>query len=138
MDRLPTLKHEATDGRWELIRDAVVFQVKLALDAFRDFAFAPLSITAAVIDLITGGSHPGRYFYAVLALGGKTESWINLFGVPRLEGRHELTTQGPTVDSLVRQVESLVVEQYERGGLTSSAKDAIDRSLNAISRKGGQ
>jgi hypothetical protein len=135
MDRLPTLTREETDGRWELIRDAVVFQIKLAMDALRDFAFAPISITAAVVDLITGGSNPGRYFYAVLALGGKTESWINLFGAPRLEGRNELTTQGQTIDSLVRQVEGLVVEQYERGGLTSSAKEAIDRSLDAISRK---
>ena len=138
MDRLPTLTHEVTDGRWELIRDVVVFQIKLALDAFRDLLFAPLSIAAAVMDLITGGDHPGRYFYAVLALGGKTEGWINLFGAPRLEGHHQLTPQGQTIDSLVKQVEGLVVEQYERGGLTSSAKDAIDRSLNAISRKGGQ
>lgn len=135
MDSLPTLTHEETDGRWELIRDVVVFQVKLALDALRDFAFAPLSITAAVVDLITGGSNPGRYFYAVLALGGKTEGWINLFGAPRLEGGSQLTSEGPTIDSLVKQVEGLVVEQYERGGLTSSAKEAIDRSLDAISRK---
>jgi hypothetical protein len=135
MDSLPTLTHEETDGRWELIRDAIVFQIKLALDAFRDLAFSPISITAAVVDLITGGNNPGRYFYAVLALGGKTESWINLFGAPRLEGRNELTAQGQTIDSLVKQVESLVVEQYERGGLTSSAKEAIDRSLDAISRK---
>lgn len=135
MDRLPTLTYEESDGRWELIRDAVVFQVKLALDALRDFAFAPISIAAAVVDLITGGSNPGRYFYAVLALGGKTESWINLFGAPRLEGRNELTGQAQTIDSLVKQVEGLVVEQYEKGGLTTSAKEAIDRSLDAISRK---
>ncbi len=137
MDRLPTISHAESDGRWELIRDAIVFQVKLAIDAVRDLLFSPLSIAAAVIDLITGGEHPGRYFYAVLAAGGRTEGWINLFGAPNRTNGHELTSGGgPTVDSFIKQIEGLVVEQYERGGLTASAKEAIDRSLNTIARKG--
>ena len=41
------------------------------------------------------------------------------------------------MDSLVAQVERLMVDQYERGGVTASAKQAIDRSLDAISRKTG-
>jgi len=119
-----------------LIRDAIVFQVKLAIDAVRDLLFSPLSIAAAVIDLITGGEHPGRYFYAVLAAGGRTEGWINLFGAPSRTNGHELASGGPTVDLFIKQIEGLVVEQYERGGLTASAKEAIDRSLNTIARKG--
>ena len=136
MDSLPAISHADSDGRWKLIRDLIVFQVKLGLDGLRDLLFSPLSITAAVIDLITGGEHPGRYFYAVLAAGGRTEGWINLFGAPNQTEGHELATRGPTVDSFIRQVEGLVVEQYERGGLTASAKEAIDRSLDAIARKG--
>lgn len=136
MDRLPAISHAESDGRWELIRDVIIFQVKLGIDAFRDFIFSPLSIVAAVIDLITGGEHPGRRFYAVLAAGGRTEGWINLFGAPNRSEGHELATRGITVDSFIKQVEGLVVEQYERGGLTASAKEAIDRSLDAIARKG--
>jgi len=137
MGRLPTISHADSDGRWELIRDLVVFQVKLGLDAFRDLVFSPLSIAAAVIDLITGGEHPGRLFYSVLAAGGRTEGWINLFGAPNRTGGHELAANSRTVDSLIRQVEGLVVDQYERGGLTASAKEAIDRSLDTIGRKDG-
>lgn len=133
---LPTISHQESDGRWQLVRDIVVFQIKLALDGLRDLMFSPLSIAAGVIDLITGGRRPGRYFYKVLALGGRTEGWINLFGAPNLPDRHELSSRGPTIDSLVAQVEGLVVEQYERGGLTASAKEAIDRSLDTISRRG--
>ncbi|TFG66554.1 MAG: hypothetical protein E4H28_01625 [Gemmatimonadales bacterium] len=136
MDRLPTISHAESDGRWELIRDLVTFQVKLGLDALRDFVFSPLSIAAAVLDLITGGQHPGRTFHAVLAAGERTESWINLFGAPNRTEGHELSARGPTVDSYIRQVEGLVVEQYERGGITASAKEAIDRSLDKIARKG--
>ena len=136
MDRLPTISRSETDGRWELIRDVIVFQVKLALDALRDLVFSPLSIVAALIDLTTGGAHPGRYFYAVLAAAGRTEGWINLFGAPNQSQGHELAARDTTVDSFIKQVERLVVEQYERGGLTASAKEAIDRSLDAIARKG--
>lgn len=136
MDRLPTISHADADGRWELIRDLVVFQIKLGLDALRDLVFSPLSIAAAIFDLITGGENPGRAFYAVLAAGGRTEGWINLFGAPSQTDGHSLASGGTTVDSFVKQIEVLVVEQYERGGLTASAKEAIDRSLNTIGRKG--
>jgi len=133
---LPTIARDETHGRWHLVRDIVVFQVKLALDGLRDFVFSPLSIVAGVIDLITGGDQPGRRFYRVLALGGRTEGWINLFGAPSVPGHPELSESGRSIDTVVKQVEGLVVEQYERGGLTASAKEAIDRSLDKISRKG--
>jgi hypothetical protein len=122
--------------RWVFLRDVLVFQMKLFLDAVRDLMLSPVSIIAGVIDLISGHEPLGRYFYRVLTFGGRTETWINLFGKP---GR----TQEPggdesiTIDSLVAQVERLVVDQYERGGVTASAKQAIDRSLDAISRKTG-
>ena len=35
------------------------------------------------------------------------------------------------------RVENLIVEQYERGGMTATAKDAIDRSLDAFAPKSG-
>ena len=34
------------------LRHLVVFQLKLALDALRDFAFSPLSIVAFVLDAL--------------------------------------------------------------------------------------
>jgi hypothetical protein len=122
--------------RWEFLRDVLVFQMKLFLDAIRDLMLSPVSIVAGVIDLISGHEPPGRYFYRVLAFGGRTETWINLFGKP---GRPDEPggDESITIDSLVGQVERLVVDQYERGGVTASAKQAIDRSLDAISRKAG-
>ncbi len=122
--------------RWEFLRDVLVFQVKLLLDAVRDLVLSLVSIVAGVIDLISGDEPPGRYFYRLVAFGGRTDTWINLFGMP---GRpDELgSDEDVTVDSLVAQVQRLMVDQYERGGVTASAKQAIDRSLDAISRKTG-
>jgi hypothetical protein len=123
-------------NRWEFLRDVLVFQVKLLLDAVRDLVLSPVSIAAGVIDLISGDEPPGRHFYRLVAFGGRTDTWINLFGMP---GRPEEPDgdESVTIDSLVAQVERLMVDQYERGGITASAKQAIDRTLNAISRKTG-
>jgi hypothetical protein len=113
--------------RWELIRDLLAFQLKLAADALRDFVISPIALVAGVIDLVRGGARTGELFQAVLAAGRRSERIINLFGEESLaEGEKS------SIDALVGRFEKLVVEQYEKGGVTASAKAAIDRSLDAI------
>ena len=127
--------HGAT--RWELIRDIAVFQLKVGIDALRDLALVPVSLVAGLVDLVSGGDRPGRLFYDVLEAGRRTEDWINLFGDLDNEptSQKEGQAEEPVIDSVVARLENLIVEQYERGGMTASAKDAIDRSLNAFSSK---
>lgn len=44
---------------------------------------------------------------------------------------------GPaSIDALAERLERVLVEQVERGGVTASAKAAIDRSLDALSGSG--
>ncbi len=135
MDASHTPQRRAT--RWELIRDIAVFQLKVGVDALRDLALVPVSLVAGALDLISGGEKPGRLFYDVLDAGRRTEDWINLFG--DLHGHRSSQTRGhldaaqDTVDSVVARLENLIVEQYERGGMTATAKNAIDRSLDAFS-----
>jgi len=137
MNRLrPDESHLESDERWAFLRDVIVFQLKLLLDAVRDVVLSPISIAAGLADLVTGGDRPGRYFYRVLAVGRSSDGWINLFGESEPGATRAIASrETPTVDSLVNHVERLIVEQYERGGVTASAKEAIDRSLNTIGRK---
>jgi hypothetical protein len=123
--------------RWELIRDVLVLQVKLAVDALRDLILSPLSLVAGVLDLLTGGQQPGRLFYPLLVAARRTEQLINLFG----EADHVMprpvaspSTDPVSIDAFVARFERTLVEQYQRGGVTASAKAAIDRSLDALSR----
>jgi hypothetical protein len=116
------------EGRWAFIRDLVMFQVKLLLDALRDIVLSPISIVVGLIDLASGDDPPGRNFNRLLAVGRRSDSWINLFGEQRHEG------EGEGVDSLVSHLERLLVDQVERGGVTASAKEAIDRSLDRGTR----
>jgi hypothetical protein len=69
--------------KWVVLRDLAIFQVKLALDGLKDIAFMPLSIMAAALDVFFPGPRVGHRFYAVLALGEKVDSWLNLFGAAR-------------------------------------------------------
>ena len=121
----------ASQDRWRLIRDVLVFQLKLGLDAIRDLVLLPISAFAALLDLLQGGKPTGRIFYSVFALGRRSDVWINLFdthgeSIGNPEGDQTM------VDTLVGQIEGLILEQYDRGGVTASAKEAVDCLLDNI------
>jgi hypothetical protein len=129
----------ASSNRWQLIRDIAVFQLKLGLDALRDLVLSPISLIAGIIDLFAGGERAGRHFYSVLVAGRRTEAWINLFGeLDRAAPSGEAAdgAERASVDAIVERMERLLVEQYERGGVTASAKTAIDHGLDALGRRG--
>lgn len=123
-----------SEGRWQFIRDVAVFQLKLLLDAFRDVVLSPASIVAGLLDLLSGDDPPGRYFQRLLAVGRRSDAWINLFGTGRRAGAEEGEANVQSLDSLVSHVERVLVEQVERGGVTAAAKEAIDRSIDRVAR----
>ena len=131
LDPPPAELAEPADTRWKLIRDVAVFQVKLAADALRDLALSPVSLVAAALDLLTRGEQPGRRFYDVVRTGRRTEEWINLFGADHSDKSFEEPSPA-SLDALVARVEELVVGDHERGGVSASVKNTVDRSLDAI------
>jgi hypothetical protein len=138
-DLRPVEANSAPSSRWQLIRDLAVFQMKLGLDALRDVMLSPISLIAGIVDLFLSGEQAGKRFYSVLVAGRRTEAWINLFGeLDRVEPRGEAAegAERASVDAIVERMERLLVEQYERGGVTASAKTAIDRGLDALGRRG--
>jgi hypothetical protein len=127
-------REAAPENRWQFLRDVLVFQIKLVLDAMRDLILVPVSIGAALLDLVSSGEQTGQSFYRVFAMGKRTDIWINLFdtyGSPDESSAGEDTT----VDSLVAQLEALLVEQHDRGGLTATARLAVDRALDGIPKR---
>jgi hypothetical protein len=121
--------------RWTLMRDVFVFQGKLLLDGLRDLILSPLSIGAAIIALIVGGERPGRHFYDLLYMGKRTEKWINLFGATDNVSPPPFHAEdAESVDALVDRLEQVARRQYEKGGLTHNAKQAVDRALDAVDR----
>lgn len=124
---------------WTVIRDAAVFQFKLVIDGFRDLVLIPASFVAAVMSLFSGrDGRPGPQFYRLLGVGKRSERWIDLFAAYRhapedVVGNMEQAESN--IDDIVHRVESFVVDEYRRGGVTKQAKDRIDAALGALQRR---
>lgn len=98
--------------RGVVIRDFIVFQVKLVADGLKDFVAINLSVVAIVIDLLTGrGSNP-RFFYAVVRLSRRFEGWLALHrmrGLSDADDQDALSRlEAPDADELIDQFEGLV------------------------------
>jgi hypothetical protein len=121
--------------RWTLIRDIVVLQFKLVLDGIRDFVLVPVSLVTGAYSLLKGGRRPGSEFYDLLRYGRQSDRVINLFGAA--DRVHDPLDDGqplPDIDELVARMESFVVDEYKRGGMTAQAKQRVDQLLDAVNR----
>ena len=149
---------EPNNDRWVLIRDMLIFQVKLGLDAIRDLLLSPVALVCVLIDLFKGHNKAQSSFHKLMAFGHKTDVWLNLFGTHETE--HNIDNKAveqqknpsqekdpkqnqdqskdqskASVDTLFSQVEAMLKEQHGKGGLTASAKGTIDRYLDKIVSK---
>lgn len=128
------IDHELPD-RWTLIRDIFVLQLKLVVDGFRDLVLVPISLFVGLLSLLKGGDASGSGFYELLRLGRRSERWINLFGaVERVYGPSTADDRFPAedIDEMVSRVESFVVDEYQKGGVTRQAKDQLDRAIDSL------
>ncbi len=129
---------EEKPDRWMLIRDVAVFQVKLVFDGLRDVIFVPISLVAGLVSLAKGGMSPSSEFYDLLKFGRRSERWINLFGAashyhgpPTEEDKFAVED----IDNMVSRVESFVVDEYRKGGVTAQAKERLDNALDLLHKK---
>lgn len=91
-----------------LVRTVALLQVKLLLDALRDIALSPLTLAAALIDLVRIKQHPPQFFQAVLRLGEKTDGWIDLWS----GARDASSDPRENVDKLLDRVEEIVRDPH--------------------------
>ena len=121
-----TSKEEFSANENHPVRRLFIFQVKLAVDALRDILLSPISLIATVIDLIEGRTGKTSYFEILMKMGRKSEEKINLF--EQYQGR------GKTVDSVLKQVEDVLVREYKDGSISEKTKKTIEGKLNIKSK----
>ena len=92
------------ESRWRLVRDVVVFQIKLGMEAVLDITLIPVSLAAAGVDLLLGNWRRPRWFHAVLRFGERCEHRINLWGVAAPGD----DAPQPEVDAVMRNIEALI------------------------------
>ena len=112
-----------------------MLQVKLIVDGLRDLLLVPASIVAAIMSIIDSRrGKPGTQFYDLLAIGKRSENWIDLFGA--LRDRDVPTHDGEgSIDDVVDRLQAYVVDEYRRGGVTKQAKEHLDQVLSAIRKR---
>ncbi len=125
--------------RRTLIRDVAMFQAKLVVDGFRDLVLVPVSLVTGIISLMSGkDGEPGPQFYHLLGVGKQSEQWINLFGAlenapPDME--HIRPFPDTDMDDIVGRIESFVIDEERRGGMTAQARERLESVLSRLQNR---
>ncbi len=129
----PHLPIRERGDRWELVFDVLVFQVKLALDAMRDFLLSPLSFIALGMGLLFSRNDPYRYFAQLLHWGRRSEHVINLFGTSRVPYHAYAEPHDDiAVDRLFGNVEELLRRNVDRNERATAAKAKVDATIDEL------
>ena len=129
----PTLPQAQSHERWRFLRDVVVFQLKMFLDNVRDFALMPISLVAALIDLVSKGEREGALFYKVLKWGSHSEDVIDVYSaIEHHETSNFKISRNYTVDGVIARLEGVLVRECEKGGTAASIKAAMDRAIDQL------
>ena len=122
-----------SDARWKFWRDVAAFQLKMFLDNVRDLVLMPVSLVAALIDLIMKGEREGALFYKVLRWGSHSEEVIDVYSaIKDHEPGKFKVSPAYTVDAVIARLEGVVVREVEKGGTAASIKSAMDRAIDQI------
>jgi hypothetical protein len=127
----PLTVPRSDNDHWKFLRDVLVFQLKMLLDNIRDFALMPISLIAALIDLIFKGERQGTLFYQVLRWGAHSEEVINVYSAIDTHWRPAVNPDY-TIDAVIARLEGVLVRECEKGGTAASIKTAMDRAIGQI------
>lgn len=127
----PLTVPQSDNDHWKFLRDVLVFQLKMLLDNVRDFALMPISLVAALIDLIFKGERQGTLFYQVLRWGAHSEEVINVYSAIDTHWRPAVNPNY-TIDAVIARLEGVLVRECEKGGTAASIKTAMDRAIGQI------
>jgi hypothetical protein len=127
-----------SNERWKFVRDVVIFQLKMLLGNLRDFALMPVSLAAALIDLVSRGEREGALFYKVLRWGAHSEDVIDVYSaIEHHEPGDFKISPAYTVDGVIARIEGVVVREVEKGGTAASIKTAMDRAIDQLHAETG-
>lgn len=78
--RTRDLRKRLDRPRRVVLRDFVIFEIKLLLDGVKGVGISFLALAALVLDLARPGKSAGHRFYGVMRLGERLDRWLSLYG----------------------------------------------------------
>ena len=95
----------------------------------------PVSVVAAMIDLVSKGEREGSLFYRVLRWGAHSEEILDAYSPIKDELQDRKVNPNYTADAVVARLEGVLVREYEKGGTAATIKAALDRAIDQLHRK---
>jgi hypothetical protein len=108
-----------------LIRDLLILQLKLLMDAIKDVLLIKVAFFAVVYDILFGRAGRPLLFYGVLRLGERFDLWLNLYGAANsAEGTDDglFGASRAGSDSLLGKLEQFVRREVEDLGSTPAER----------------
>lgn len=108
-----------------VVSDLLVFQVKLWLEGFKDVVLVPLSLGAAIYDLLFPTKEGKSMLYELMRTGKRFERWIDLYGA--VEEEQTIDAQSVTSNLNTEHV-SIRSEKHKSNGEESTVREESIRS----------
>jgi len=118
-----------TDTRG-LLRNILILQLKLLIEAARDLALSPLTLAAGLLDLALAKRQSPRYFEQISRFGQRSDEWIDLWA----SGRPGQPAQPGSVDALLASVEQVVSDPQSGARKARVLKRWAERQLSRARR----
>ena len=99
-----------------VLRDLVIFQLKLLLDGVADVVISQIALVAVAIDLLFPAERKGKRFYAVMARAERFDRWLSLYGSADAADLEEDGLFGASKagsDTMLGRLETLVTGRWE-------------------------
>ena len=98
----------------QLIRHAVVLQLKLLLEGMKDILLGPVALVALAVDLLVRRKRDGRLFYDTLRGSARFEDFLNLYGALPERRDSDDVEVGTTIDRFINRAEHRLQEGARR------------------------
>lgn len=82
-EKLERLRSRLDHPRRVLVRDFIIFELKLLLDSLKSLIITQVAIAAFIIDLIRPRGRDYKVFYRVMDFGERLDRWLSLYGATR-------------------------------------------------------
>lgn len=102
-----------------VLRDLLIFQLKLFIDGLADLVVAQLALLAVLIDLLLPAERKGQRFYWIMARAERFDRWLSLYGAADRADLEEDGLFGASqagADSLLGRLEAYVTGRWEIDG----------------------
>lgn len=122
-ERVLVLTQEESMSTWRKTRNLLLLQVKLWIDALRDFALMPVGLVCYLLDLASD-SKDDKYWNRLMKWGRQSDHHINLFQHESFDKKKAVT-----VDDLADIVEDVLKKDVKDSQNTQQLVETIKQRV---------